>query len=97
MVRHLFHLGRVMATPAAREALAEANVPACKLLARHLTGDWGDLGDGDRDANDASVRDGSRILSAYVLPTGERVWVLTEAAGDDGRRAATTILLPDEY
>jgi hypothetical protein len=28
---------------------------------------------------------------------GTKFWVITEAVGDDGRRAATTVLLPDEY
>jgi hypothetical protein len=28
---------------------------------------------------------------------GVKLWVITEAAGDDGHRAATTILPPDEY
>jgi hypothetical protein len=43
------------------------------------------------------VKDGSRLLSAYALKTGQKVWVITEAADDHGSRAATTILVPDEY
>lgn len=97
MVAPLFPLGRLMCTPAAHDALAAARVSPRDLLGRHARGDWGNVGDDDELANDASVRDGSRILSAYELPTGVRVWVLTEATDDDGRRAATTILLPDEY
>jgi len=41
--------------------------------------------------------DGGRLLSAYVLPSGISIWVITEAASDDGRRASTCILLPEEY
>ena len=41
--------------------------------------------------------DGSRILSAFRLKTGVKVWVLTEAVGDDGKRASTCLLLPEEY
>jgi hypothetical protein len=33
-----------------------------------------------------------RILSAYVLCTEERIWIITEAD-----RSATTLLLPSEY
>ena len=28
---------------------------------------------------------------------GEKFWIITEAVDDQGRRAVTTILLPDEY
>ena len=93
----LFPLGHLLATPAARESLVEAVVTPQALLARHAAGDWGDLDADDKAANESSVRDGSRILSAYQLGTGVRVWVLTEAVDDLGRRAATTILLPEEY
>ena len=48
------------------------------LLTRHLSGQWGDLDAHDRQANDAALRDGSRLLSAYTLDDGTRIWVLTE-------------------
>lgn len=92
-----FPLGQTQGTPGAIAALKEARVSPATLLDRHARGDWGDLGRGDWDANDAAVADGSRVFSAYNLPTGVRVWVITEAVGDDGRRALTTLLLPDEY
>ena len=44
-----------------------------------------------------ALRTGSRVLSSYRLPGGEKVWIITEAVGDDGRRASTCILTPDEY
>ena len=48
--------------------------------------------------NDEAHHDGSRILSAYILAkTNVKVWIITEAADDDGERAATTVLLPEEY
>jgi hypothetical protein len=43
------------------------------------------------------LHDGSRILSAYVLPTDVKIWIITEAADEKGERAATTALLPEEY
>ena len=68
------------------------------LVGRHVVGDWGDLSEDDRRLNDQAVKDGSRILSAYILNDGKtKVWVLTEAEDDHGNRAATTLLLPDEY
>jgi hypothetical protein len=92
-----FSLGRIVATPGALQALHEAGQPADEFLARHVTGDWGDLDPEDRQANDAALIDGSRLLSAYTTRKGERLWIITEAADDQGRRYCTTILLVSEY
>jgi hypothetical protein len=62
-----------------------------------VVGDWGDLCDEDRHANDAALTDGSRILSAYTTRKGERIWVITEATNEVGLRYCTTLLLPSEY
>jgi hypothetical protein len=51
----------------------------------------------DAEANNEALQDGSRLLSAYVLKTGEKLWCIPEAEDDQGNRAATTLLLPDEY
>jgi hypothetical protein len=37
------------------------------------------------------------LLSAYRTSRNTKLWIITEAADDDGNRAATTILLPEEY
>jgi hypothetical protein len=92
-----FPLGQQVATPGALAAIREAGQSAHELLARHVAGDWGDLDDEDKGLNDAALTDGSRLFSAYVLKTGVKVWVITEAADDGGQRAATTILRPEEY
>jgi hypothetical protein len=88
----LFPLGRLLATPGALAALERAGCDPVHLIARHVTGDWGELDAEDRDANERAVREGSRILSAYRLPAGQRIWVITEAD-----RSLTTLLLPEEY
>ena len=59
-----------MATPGALHALHEAGQSAGEFLARHVTGDWGDLDDEDKSLNDAALIDGSRILSALPDPQG---------------------------
>lgn len=97
MSKSKFQPGKPLATPGALEALADAGQTAGELLARHLAGEWGDLDAEDIAANDAALTDGSRLLSAYTLRTGVKVWVVTEAADDHGRRAATTLILPEEY
>ena len=79
------------------EALEQTNVDIIDLVERHIAKDWGDLSDDDKRLNDEALHDGSRILSAYILPTDVKIWIITEAADDKGERAATSALLPSEY
>jgi hypothetical protein len=90
--RPLFALGRIVATPGALAALQDATQDAHALLARHVSGDWGDLTDDDWKENNFSVTRCLRLLSAYHLSTGVTLWIITEAD-----RSATTLLLPSEY
>jgi hypothetical protein len=85
-------LGRLLSTPGAIEAMTKAGQDPLELLRRHRTGDWGEVDEGDSAANDQAVIHGERILSAYTLKNGARLWIITEADGP-----ATTLLLPDEY
>lgn len=89
----LFQLGRICATPGAIAALQDADEHPLTFIRRHVQGDDGDLHEDDKRANLLAIRQGMRILSAYVLSTGERIWIITEASP----RNATTILLPEEY
>lgn len=91
-----FDLGRTVMTCGIEPLVTAGQLNPAYILARHQRGDWGDLSDGDKAANDRAVRDGGRILSAYVLPCG-KVYVITDAEDDDGVRQVTTILLPEEY
>jgi len=93
-MKRKFELGRILATPGVIEAVGWPVILA--LIARHVSGDWGDLDDEDKQANEAALRNGGRIFSAYDAH-GVRVWIITEAVGEDGHRAATTALLPEEY
>jgi hypothetical protein len=95
--RTKFSLGQLLATPGALAALEESGQTPLVFLAKHASGDWGEVCEGDKQANDDSLLDGSRLLSAYRTTKGERLWIITEAADDEGNRAATTILLPEEY
>ncbi len=97
MTKPRFSLGQTLATPGAIEALQQAGQAPAEFLDRHVRGDWGDVCQEDAALNDEALIDGSRLLSAYKLNNGTKVWVITEAVGDNGRRAATTILLPEEY
>jgi hypothetical protein len=61
-------------------------------ISRHANGDWGEVDEHDRKANEYAEEHGLRVLSAYTLRNGVRIWLITE-----GDRSTTTILLPEEY
>lgn len=93
-----FPLGQILATPGALAALEESGQMPQFFLDRHVQNDWGEeLCADDRKLNDEALVDGSRILSAYRTRTGAKLWIITEAADEQGHRVATTLLLPEEY
>ena len=85
-----FPLGRTVITRGALDALDSEEVRVA--MGRHVRGDWGDLCEEDRQANDAALCTGTRLLSAYHTEDGRKFWIITEAD-----RSATTVLLPEEY
>ena len=93
----LFSLGRVTMTTNLQGRLQEADSEHWEeelkaLVDRHVSGDWGDLGEEDKQENDLSVKRGFRILSAYTTSAGVKLWIITEAD-----RSYTTCLLPEDY
>lgn len=92
-----FSLGRLLATPAALAECKRAGVVPFALIARHAKQDWGDVCATDWRLNDEALIDGGRLLSVYVLATGIKLFLITEAEDDDGNRLATTLLKADEY
>jgi len=90
-------LGQVVATPGVLEAMAKTGEAPVDFLSRHQIGDWGMLDREDQAANEAALKNGSRILSAYLLKDGTKIYVITEATSDGGKRESTCVLLPDEY
>jgi hypothetical protein len=87
----LFPLGHIVATPAALAFLQERRFSLLALLARHMRGDWGELVQEDRLANDRALAHGTRIVSSYNIGD-DKVWIITEAD-----RSCTTILMPEDY
>jgi len=83
-----FPLGRTVATPG---ALA-LGIDLASYMRRHHCGDWGDLCDEDKQANESALTDGTRILSCYKVGCGRRIYIITE-----WDRSLTTALLPEEY
>jgi hypothetical protein len=87
-----FPLGQLVATPGALRALTDAGQEPLEFIQRHVSCDWGEVNEEDKQENEFSVTHGFRILSAYRTAKGEKIWLITEAD-----RSATTILLPSEY
>jgi hypothetical protein len=84
-----FPLGKIYATPGA----LELNVDLSRYLRRHHCGDWGEeLCAEDKQANEDAFHDGTRLLSCYRTPAGDRLYIITEHD-----RSVTTLLLPEEY
>ncbi|ENA9696675.1 hypothetical protein ABG299_002203 [Salmonella enterica subsp. enterica] len=84
----LFSPGCLRITPGISELIIEgADIPP--YLNRHLSGDWGDICDEAKDANNHAVRSGKTILSVYYITPETEIWILT-AGG------CTTIMLPSE-
>jgi len=92
-----FQLGQVVATPAALKAIEDAGQDPGFFLDKHAAGDWGEVDAGDKRANEDALVSGDRLLSAYLTLKNVRLWIITEAEDDQGNRAATTLLLPEQY
>ena len=88
----LFDTGFVVRTPGALLALIDAQVSETSLVERHQAGDFGELCEEDRTANERSIEKGGRVFSSYAVAPDTKVWVITEAD-----RSVTTLLLPSEY
>jgi hypothetical protein len=90
----------VTATPGALAALESVGQAPIDYIRRHARGDWGEaLGEEDKRANADALCNGTRLLSAYFLPNGEKLWVITEALidPDTGERGGTCVLRPEDY
>ena len=85
-----FPLGRTVATPNALSMLTPDDI--LHALARHQSGDWGDMCEEDRNENNLSLEKGFRLFSVYHAKNGVKFWIITEAD-----RSVTTILMPEDY
>ena len=93
-----FAPGVLLGTPGAMAAFEKNGQTPFEFLRLHLSGDWGEeLCQEDRLLNNQALADGSRLLSAYRLKDGTKIWCITEAENENCRREATTFTLPEEY
>lgn len=85
-LKPLFHLGRLLVTPDALDALRLNGIPIISVMLRHIAGDWGIVSDDGKRQNDLSINAGLRLISVYRLPDQTRILVITE-----WNRSSTTI------
>ena len=60
-------------------------------IQRHQAGDWGDVDQHDRQANELALTERTRLWSAYRSAEGVKFWMITEPD-----RSVTTVLMPEE-
>ncbi len=90
-----FKLGQVVWTAGVNDKVAEdAEFSKFVLgsLARHATGDWGDMSEDDKKENEYSMGKHLRLMSSYENRPLPNIWIITEAD-----RSMTTVLFPTEY
>jgi len=87
-----FPTGQLIVTAGVDALIRHGRLKPSAYLARHLSGDWGDLCDEDRNLNDAALKSGDRLLSSYQVAPDLKLWIITE-----WDRSVTTLLLPEEY
>jgi len=85
-----FPLGQTVITANANVVLPELDVVLA--LQRHQRGDWGDVGNHDRQLNEDGLSNGGRLFSVYHTIGGLKFWIITE-----WNRSVTTVLLPEDY
>ncbi len=112
LVRTLFPLGHLVATPAALRLMDRFGVEPRALLRRHVQGDWGEnlCAEDVKTNSDALVR-GLRLLSSYTLSRrAEDAAVTADNVTDtdytrsaviwiitEADRSVTTLLTPRDY
>ncbi|MFJ5483751.1 hypothetical protein [Pectobacterium actinidiae] len=88
-----FSPGTMVMTIGVANLVEQGRLNPRSYLRRHLSGDWGDLDDGDRRLNDAALASGEdRLFSSYQVDGDLSLWIITEHD-----RSVTTLLLPNEY
>jgi hypothetical protein len=85
-----FRIGRIVTMPNAFARLTSNDILAG--IRRHHAGDWGDVDEHDRQANERGLIGRTRLWSVYHSANGVRFWIITEAD-----RSSTTILMPEDY
>lgn len=85
-----FRCGKLVTTANALSQLTQEDI--LLGIRRHQAGDWGDVDEEDRKANERALVEQTRLFSVYHTANSIKFWITTEAD-----RSVTTILLPEDY
>lgn len=88
----LFPLGQLVITSYAIPAFEKTGEIPLTFIQRHATGDYGDLEPEDYYLNTKAIHHEERILSAYHLKDGTKIYIITE-----WDRSVTTVMLASDY
>ncbi len=83
-------LGRLCIKPGIARTIPAAEILAA--LAKHVSGDWGDLPPPELAANRRALSGGDPVCSLHACSRGKRLWIATET--DLG---VTTVLLANDH
>lgn len=89
-----FELGKVCMTSGIDYAIKEDKNYYKELITcfeKYITGNWGDLCEEDKQANEDALINNERLLASYLTSKG-KVYIITERD-----RSCTTILFANEY
>lgn len=86
-----FDLGCVVATVGATAGVTAGEL--AEALAKHKSGDFGDMCAEDCELNNDAISSGGRVHSSYKTENGLKFWIITELLDEN----ITTVLLPSEY
>jgi hypothetical protein len=85
-----FRLGRIVSSANALSQPTQDDI--LMGIQRHQAGDWGDVDNHDRQANDLALIEGTRLWSVHHAANSTKFWLITEAD-----RSHTTVLMPEDY
>ena len=92
LVQTRFDYGRVMFTEPIIELARAQCLDVLGCLDRHLTGDWSDLSNPQRQMNDAALMCGGVLVSRFVISDSVTLVILTHQQG-----RLTKLMLLNEF
>lgn len=87
----LFALGSLQLSEKVHWLASKGLIDPLPYVQRHLRGDWGNVGEAGRRANDVALEQGAPMTSRY--PITPRLWLVV-ITSDDHR--TTVVQLPEE-
>lgn len=90
----MFNTGQLYKTNGINYAISQDKNYIKELIScfeKYLTGNWGDIEEDDKIANEQALLNNERLLGSYLTSKG-KVYIITECD-----RSKTTVLFAEEY